>query len=138
MSIQIKSSIFFSETFSRFDYRHFKGVKAKIIRYISRLWQIATERTSNFYLHPTFIYRFTKLYAEEKKMCNFLFDQTPKVLQYNNGSHRTFATDSKDSINFIDRLLEMEQRNLVDRKRVLEQINSFIVAVSSNGALPRM
>lgn len=40
--------------------------------------------------------------------------------------------DHKDAkkIVLIDKLLEMEQQNLVDRQRVHDHINTFIVAVS--------
>lgn len=101
-----------------------------------RLWQIATARGSEFYLHSPFIYRFTDMYAEEKKICNFLFQYGPRLVQHTIEMHATEISnespDAKDSksLILIDKLMEMEEQKMIDRKRLLEQINTFIVAVS--------
>lgn len=79
-------------------------------------------------MHPPFIYRFTNLYAEEKKMYAFLSKHTSKLLARDNGADAKATTIDKNQL--IDKLMEMEKQNLMDPKRVLEQINTFIVAVS--------
>lgn len=107
--------------------------------YHYRLWQIALERLNSFYLQPSFIYRFSSLYAEEKKICEFLFQYTPRIISGSqdtqiNDSNAVAGDDYKDAkkMILIDKLLEMERQDLVDRQRVRDHIHTFIVAVSEN------
>lgn len=102
-----------------------------IVLYVCRLFEIATERLSNFYLHSPFIYRFTNLHGEEKKQSDFSLEYAQDILA---GAKRNDATDEttddcKDTY-LIDKLMELESKDLMDRKRVLEQIQTFVVAVS--------
>lgn len=105
--------------------------------YISRQWDIAVERLSNFHLHSSFIYRFTNLYVEEKKMYDFSTEYAQKLLAC---AKKDDASESNDettdgykdtkSTHLIDKLIELESKDLMDRKRVLEQIKTFVIAVS--------
>lgn len=95
-------------------------------------------RTSSFVLHPQFFYRFSSLYAEEKIINNTLEKLAPKVISHSLERRKTYyklpdsmASNDDDSQSIlIDRLLELEERGLMDRQRILDQINTFIVAVS--------
>lgn len=97
------------------------------------------ETASSIILHPTFIYRLTSLYAEEKKIGEYLFSIGPNVIAYTHAKRKTELSngtavdddDTKSAI-LIDKLLELEENGLMDRQRILDQINTFIVAVSEN------
>lgn len=104
-----------------------------IVLYVCRQWDIALERLSNFHLHSSFIYRFTKLHVEEKKISEFSLEFAQNILACAKENDATeLSDDYKDtnSTHLIDKLMELERKDLMDRKRVLEQINSFVVAVS--------
>lgn len=95
------------------------------------------ERCSNVLLHPSLIYRITKLYTDEKKICDYLCDHMPKLLTRTNENYTLYdgtTADFKDtkSINLIDKLMQMEHYNLMDPKCVLDHLNTFAFAVSEN------
>lgn len=101
-----------------------------------RLWEIAVLRGASALLQPSFIYRFSKLYAEEKRICEFLFEYSPKIIQHRLENRLTEIGDEfsnsdngTKSMIIIDKLLEMERKELIDRQRVHDQINTLIVAV---------
>lgn len=59
-----------------------------------------------------------------------LSKHTSKLLARDNDADAKATTIDRNQL--IDKLMEMEKQNLMDPKRVLEQINTFIVAVSPN------
>lgn len=102
-----------------------------------RLGEISITRGSSLLLHPSFIYRFTSLYAEEKEILDDLGTLAPKVISnalqkrktdLNNGMDQDCG-DSKPMI-LIDKLLSLKEKGLMDRQRIHDQINTFVVAVS--------
>lgn len=88
-------------------------------------------------LHTKLIYRFTNLYAEERKGIKYLNEVAQKVVssaleeRKTELSNRTGVEcdDTKPKI-LIDKLLDLEEKGLLDRRRVLGQIVTFFATVS--------
>lgn len=106
-------------------------------------------RASLFILHPTFIYRMTKHYVEERKVTDALKKFAPKLVAHarerrkteksnqivvNDADSDIEAVDIDDDMAkrtiLIDRLLDLEENGLMTQQRVEEQINTFLVGVS--------
>lgn len=94
-------------------------------------------RASSLLLHPEIFYRFSSLYAEEKKVNDYLGTLAPKMILHSLERRRTelsngMATDdgASKSMNLIDKLLALEEKGLMDRQRITDQIYTFIAAVS--------
>lgn len=88
-------------------------------------------------LHSKFIYRFTSLYTEEKKIIDCLDKIAPKVKSHSlekrkcELSNETVTEwDDSKPMNLIDKLADLEEKDQMDRQCVLDQINTFLVAVS--------
>lgn len=93
-------------------------------------------------LHPDFIFRFTSLSAEQTKTLDYLSNIGHRILKnahniratnLSNQSEQSATCDdtaSSKSMILIDKLLEMERRGLIDHPRIIDQLNTFIVAVS--------
>lgn len=99
-------------------------------------------RASLFILHPTFIYRMTKHYAEERKVTDALKKFAPKLVAHARERRKTENSNEADSnieadddmekrSILIDRLLDLEANGLMTQQRVEEQINTFLVGVSA-------
>lgn len=117
-------------------------------RFICRLWKISVTRVSSLLLHPNIIYRFTKLHAEETKIIDYFLEIGPSVLrnaqsnitrcQREPSEHCEKMTacneNGSTSMILIDKLLEMERQGIISRERLIDQINTFLVAVSESNS----
>lgn len=103
---------------------------------ICRLWEIAEKRMTSLLLHSDFIFRFTKLHAEQVNVIEDISNIGRRILNYAHNirvthlSNQSEQSDASKSMIFIDKLLEMEQQGLIDRPRMIDQLKTFIVAVS--------
>lgn len=106
-----------------------------------RNWKIAETRVTALLLHPDFIYRRTSLYAEEQSIINYFLDIGPQILRNAHNLHATNLSnqseksaacddDAPKSMILIDKLIEMERQGLIEYPRLIDQIHTFIVAVS--------
>lgn len=107
------------------------------MNYICRIWKIAAIRGAVPTLHPQFIYRFTKLYSEERTSGKYLEAIAKKVLsdaleerKTDSSNGMSFGYDNTKQKVLIDRLLDLEEKGLMDRRRILDQIINFIITVS--------
>lgn len=83
------------------------------------------------------MYRFTSLYAEEKEVVEYLKTSAQEVLSHALEERKTDLSNGIETRGdgtqpkiLIDRLLDLEEKGLMDRQRVLDQIINFIAAVS--------
>lgn len=112
----------------------------RVFGMICRLWEISEKRVTTLFLHPNFIFRCTRLYAEQKKILDYLMNTGPKIhknakticaTDQSNDCEKMAvcnATGSKSMI-LIDKLMEMERQGLIDHSRLIDQIHTFAVAV---------
>lgn len=77
------------------------------------------------------------MYAKKKKIAKCVKKLAPKMVLHTlekrkaDLSNRIVANcDGTKPMILIDKLLDLEERGLMDRQRVLDQINTFVVAVS--------
>lgn len=75
------------------------------------------------------------MHAEEKEIADHLFAVGPKIVEYNSEKRKISVGNCKPMV-LIDRLLDLEGKGLMDRQRLLDQINTFIVAVSDKSSWP--
>lgn len=107
---------------------------------ICRLWEIAEKRMTSLLLHSDFIFRFTKLHAEQVNVIEDISNIGRRILNYAHNIRVTHLSNQSEQIDacvassksmiLIDKLLEMEQQGLIDRPRMIDQLKTFIVAVS--------
>lgn len=107
------------------------------MNYICSIWKIAALRGAIPTLQPEFIYRCTSLYSEESKAGKYLETIAKKVLSHALEERKTESSnempsgyDSTKPKVLIDILLDLEEKGLMDRQRVLDQIINFIITVS--------
>lgn len=104
-----------------------------------RLWQVWATRASSLILHPYFLYRLSSLYAKEKKAVKYIETLAPNMVSHAIEMRKTelsngMATDRGEikPMIAIDKLLDLEERGLMDRQRVLDQTNTLAVGVSES------
>lgn len=88
-------------------------------------------RVSDLNKHAAILYRFTQLYAEEKKIRDHLLQFAPKIEEYVRLQSQACADD--DGLMpkcLVTKLIEMKGQGILDEERLYEHINTFIVAVS--------
>lgn len=103
--------------------------------HVGRMWKIGAIRSTVATLQLKFIYRFTSLYDEEKKVIEYLKTIAQKMVLHALEERKTevsngMSIDGTKPRVLIDKLLDLEEKGLMDRQRVLDQITTFIAAVS--------
>lgn len=99
--------------------------------------QITVLRSAEPYLYSKLIYRFTSLCAEEKEVFKFLKEFSEKMVSHNLEKRKIELSkgliaecDGTKPKILIDRLLDLEERGSMDRQHVLDQVYTFVGAVS--------
>lgn len=92
------------------------------------VWKISVKRMANLLYHPDIIYKYSSMYKEEIKILNYLTQLTPDV--FGRTVYINEIEQNPKPKNILDKLVEMEKKQLINRERVFDQIHTFVVAVT--------
>lgn len=104
-----------------------------------RLAEIASLRAVLPLLHPTFLYRFSSSYAEEKERLKYLNNISRKIIanarevretDLSNRNDTTTEDDDTKPTTLIEKFIDLADKGLMDEQRVLDQVVTFMATVS--------
>ena len=93
------------------------------------------DRFYKFYLHPDFIYKWTKKYKREKELydfCYFISRRVMDIYKKKRGSKkRTVGIDDEVKMpqSFIEQLYELKDRGLFSDMDIKDELDTLILAV---------
>lgn len=101
------------------------------------MWNIAGKRLTSVIMFSDFLFRFTKLHSDQRKILdhsNKFAKQITNLYESSAYAHELKminddGSERKPTI-LLEKLLEMKRQGITDESLMMDQINTFIIAVN--------